>query len=548
MFASPSLLSCARCRRVRYSRVQALYRQLSTSATACESAQSSATLTPDHDFSDIAGELNRRKRKADAKRRQYGNTFVDHVLVTVRGGKGGSGASALTASLRGPSAPSGGNGGPGGSVYLTTSPSLTSLSTIRKRIIGGQGASGSGSFKHGRRGDDVLITVPVGTIVRELKREGEEERTVREEDDMGLDREDKRKRRWQRWFITHPSAKGEVSASEYADAETLLRREGRWVPRTPSFEETPPISFDLDRPLPEPILLAPGGQGGLGNPFFPSPRLASRGVLPPTQTFEFELKLLADVGLVGFPNAGKSTLLRALTGRKAEVAGYEFTTLNPQVGVVRVWEDGSWAGALESGEAVEESWREREDDGIARLLGEELPSMAVQSNPTLSSHQSQARVEKIRFTLSDNPGLLPLASQNVGLGHSFLRSIERSPVLVYVLDLTRPDPVADLKVLRTELEEYKEGLSGRAGVVVLNKADQVPEEVGRDKVARMQDELGQEGEIVTLSGKFGLGVERLVAALARRVERARAEKTVEVEKKERVVRVQKRVGFGFKRE
>ncbi|WVQ95893.1 hypothetical protein IAU59_002992 [Kwoniella sp. CBS 9459] len=506
----------------------------------------------DHDFSDIEGELRRRKRKADAKRRQYGNTFVDHIMVTVRGGKGGSGAAALTASLRGPSSPSGGNGGPGGSIYLTTSPSLTSLATLKKRVIGGQGTSGSGSFKHGRRGEDVLITVPVGTIVRETNREGEEERTIREENDMGLDREERRKKRWLRWFITHPSASGEVSQEEYAEAETLLRKEGRWVPKVPDLDDPdhPPIYFDLDKKLDRPILLATGGLGGLGNPFFPSPRIASRGILPPNQTFEFELKILSDVGLVGFPNSGKSTLLRALTGRKAEVADYEFTTLNPQIGVVRVWEDGKWAGALdlEGGEAVEETWREREDDEIARLLGEELPSMRVkpaqvpqQSSSVDAEEQleppgrGRGQVERIRFTLSDNPGLLPLASQNVGLGHSFLRSIERSPVLVYVLDLTRPDPSSDLGVLKNELEEYKEGLSDRAGIVVLNKADQVDEEDGRAKIQALRDVVDGV-EVIPLSGKYGLGVDKLVDTLARKVEVAREEKIKAVELEERMAK------------
>ncbi|OCF39665.1 GTPase [Kwoniella heveanensis CBS 569] len=480
-------------------------------------------------------------------------------MVTVRGGKGGSGAAALTASLRGPSSPSGGNGGPGGSIYLITSPSLTSLATLKKRVIGGQGSSGSGSFKHGRRGEDILITVPVGTIVRETHREGEEERTIREENEMGLDREERRKRRWLRWFITHPSAGGEVSQEEYAEAETLLRKEGRWVPKVPDLDDPdhPPIYLDLDKKLDRPILLATGGLGGLGNPFFTSPRIASRGILPPNQTFEFELKILSDVGLVGFPNSGKSTLLRALTGRKAEVADYEFTTLNPQIGVVRVWEDGKWAGALdlEGGEAVEETWREREDDEIARLLGEELPSMRAKAKPSNLAKVDEAsteeqdtdvsiprgggkgQVERIRFTLSDNPGLLPLASQNVGLGHSFLRSIERSPVLVYVLDLTRPDPSSDLNVLKNELEEYKEGLSGRAGIVVLNKADQVDEDEGRKKIDRLKAAAAGEGEdqgveVIPLSGKYGLGVERLVDTLAKKVEIAREEKVKDAETQE----------------
>ncbi|WVQ84798.1 hypothetical protein IAT38_006955 [Cryptococcus sp. DSM 104549] len=491
---------------------------------------STAPAAEEHDpeqFDDIAEELKRRRRKADAKRRQYGTSFIDHAIVTVRGGKGGNGAAALAASLRGPSAPAGGNGAQGGSVYLTTSSDLTSLATVRKRLIGAQGGSGSGAFRHGRRGEDLLVEVPVGTIIREIRREGEEERTLREEEEMGLDEEEKRRKRWQRWFIAHPSAGGELSEEEYVEGEAMLKRERRWTQHTPSFAEVPPLELDITRPLSEPVLLAAGGQGGLGNPFFSSTRLASRGSLPPTLTFEFELKLLADVGLVGFPNAGKSTLLRALTGRKAEVAGYQFTTLNPQIGVVRVYEDGTWAG--QGGEVVEETWVEREREAAARLTGEQ--AFAPAPTPSLSPGGAP-RLERTRFTLSDNPGLLPSASANVGLGHAFLRGIERSPVLAYVLDLTRPSPAEDLASLRAELEAYKPGLAGRAGVVILNKGDGVDEATGRARVSAVEkavEALGDDGEVIVLSGKYGLGMERLVSTLAERVEVARQEREAEKE-------------------
>ncbi|WWD04440.1 hypothetical protein V865_002509 [Kwoniella europaea PYCC6329] len=496
----------------------------------------------------MAGELRRRKRKADSKRRQYGNTFVDHLLVTVRGGKGGSGACALQATLKGsgPSAPCGGNGGSGGSVYLTTSPSLSSLTTLKKRVIGGQGSSGSGAFKHGRRGEDVLITVPVGTIVREIRREGEEERTVREENDLGLNDEEKGKRKWQRWIVTHPSAGGEVSPEEYKDAEDLLRREQRWNILTPTFDEVPPIEMDIDQPLVEPVLLAKGGLGGLGNPFFNSPRVSSKGFLPPTQTFEFELKLLADVGLVGFPNSGKSTILRCLTGKQAEIAGYQFTTLNPQIGVVRVYDDGGWVSNLEEGEEVEESWIRREKEEIARLLGEQ-----VFPDPQLPQKKTQREVERIRFSISDNPGLLPLASENVGLGHSFLRSIERSPVLVYVLDLGKTSPVEDLKVLKHELESYKEGLSERANVVVLNKGDTVDEDEGKEKIKEIEKYLNgqeKESEVIVLSGKYNLGVQNLVNTLVEKVELAREERKRGLKEKERLKdSAKKSSSFGLRR-
>ncbi|OXC68070.1 hypothetical protein AYX13_03279 [Cryptococcus neoformans] len=497
----------------------------------------------DPDFEDVVGELKRRRRKADAKRRQYGASFIDHAIVTVRGGKGGNGAAALEASLRGPLFPSGGNGAQGGSVYITTSPELTSLATVKKRLIGGAGGPGGGAFKHGRKGEDLVVQVPVGTIVRELKREGEEERMEREEDELGLSDAEKKKKRWQRWFIAHPSTKGEVSEEEYAAGEDLLRREKRWIAHTPSFDHTPPFHLDITEPLDEPVLIASGGSGGLGNPFFPSPRLASRGTLPPTHTFEFELKLLADVGLVGFPNAGKSTILRALTGRRAEVAGYQFTTLNPQIGVVRVYEDGSWGVGKEE---VVETWIEREREDLSRQTGSPFPASRIKKS-------QEDKLERLRFTLSDNPGLLPMASQNVGLGHSFLRSIERSPVLAYVLDLTKPSPVQDLQVLKEELEAYKPGLSERAGVVVLNKGDAVPEEQGKKRVEDVTAFVNENksGEVIVLSGRYGLGMERLVALLADKVEKARVERADMLDRERNAVKEEPIShwvsGFGLKR-
>lgn len=439
-----------------------------------------------------------------------GSSFVDHVVVSVRGGTGGSGTAAfvpMKSSSSGP--PSGGNGGAGGAVYFTTSPRVSSLSGVPKRIRGGQGSNGLGSYRHGRKGEDVVIELPVGTVVQELARESDEERVRRDEAALGFGEDELRVLRRSRTFVKHPS--GEISDDDYVEAERTLWREGRIRQE----DRSEAIEFDIDQPLDNPVLISPGGLGGLGNTHFVNPlqphkppRLASRGTTPSTITLSLELKLLADVGLVGFPNAGKSTILRALTGRRAEVAEYQFTTLNPQVGVVRVLDDGTWRGGLPEGEMIEETWRERAKE-----------AEGVEKRSSSAAAAGGDAIESARFTISDNPGLLPLASENYGLGHSFLRSIERSLVLAYVLDLGRPSPNDDMRALEKELEAYKPGLSRKSRLVIINKADDVDEQVGKAKLAAI--ELGQEMELVVVSAKYGLGMSKVVHTLARRVEEAR---------------------------
>ncbi|ORY34623.1 hypothetical protein BCR39DRAFT_513655 [Naematelia encephala] len=481
----------------------------------------------DENFDDFAKELLRRKKVTEAKRRQRGGGFVDHMRVLVRGGKGGSGCAAFAQELSG--RPSGGRGGSGGAVYLKTNPHLTSLNSVKSRYFGPSGSHGSGSVMHGKGGEDIFIEVPVGTVVREVRRTGEGEAILKKEQEEEIEPAERQRRRWERWFIRHPSLglpgmieEDEEWTKEFKKAERLLREIKRWHPLTPDFERSPPIVLDIAEPLEEPILLSAGGAGGLGNVFFAAQsegnyktsRIASTGAMPYTSMFEFELKLLADVGFVGFPNAGKSTLLRGLTGRRAEVAEYEFTTLNPQVGVVIVYENGSWEGQREEGEVVEETWRERQ--AYAGGLIPRRPGGARQED----------KHEVLRFTISDNPGILPLASENVGLGHSFLRSIERSLAIAYVVDLSRKRPQRDLKVLRDELEAYKPDLSRRGGLVILTKADEVDEETGRQKIEAVREMIEQmdpngEIEVVVLSGKYGLGMKGLVEVLARKVTAAR---------------------------
>ena len=467
--------------------------------------------------------------------------------------------------------PSGGHGGQGGSVYIRTSPTLTSLHSLARRVSAGTGSNGQGDTLHGKPGEDTVIEVPVGTVVREIRRKSDpgsrfaqwQDSTSRTsqsatgtqklamvENDVDSDEvqqskveadleevvhpiTEEEKKHWDKVFVLYPGA--EFTRPEYRRAESRLRQAGRAEKPPPSFDQLAPKQFDLEVPTTgDPILLARGGSGGVGNPFFAGfsgprqPRIASRGTIPYTSTYEFELKILADVGLVGFPNVGKSTILRTLTGRRAEVADYSFTTLNPQIGVVRVMSDGRYG--TEEGTVVEDTVRERELDAQARSKAEYRPLPRSDRIRSTKRGGPDEVWEVSRFTISDNPGILPMASENVGLGHSFLRSIERSLALAYVLDITRPDPAGDLMTLRNELDTYKEGLTAKGTVVLLNKGDQVDEAVGKDRlesVKRLVETLPEgNGVFVTvLSGKFGLGLKRMVQKLSERIEKERNQVT-----------------------
>ena len=250
-------------------------------------------------------------------------------------------------------------------------------------------------------------------------------------------------------------------------------------------------------------------------------------------TLELELKLLADIGLVGAPNAGKSTLLRALTAGRARstVAGYAFTTLNPVVGVVRVAEDGSIFGGEDESqgavydETVVEKQREKE------LMG----SGTFEDIPTRNRALGDAH-EAFRFTIADNPGLIEDASDNVGLGHSFLRSMERSLALIYVIDLSGPETWDELRMLREELEKYKTGMSKQARMVIANKADLLAAEgdleeaqFARAKLARLEgfvrDEMDHDDrvlDVVPTSGKYSQNLRSVLRKLRTYVEEARS--------------------------
>ncbi|KAF9467721.1 GTPase [Collybia nuda] len=543
---------------------------------------------------DKPGQLNdqdfdalRRRRKTEWKRKQGGQSFLDNLIVNIRGGTGGDGCAAFHREKFKPfGPPSGGNGGRGGDVYILPTPHLTTLSTIPKRIRGEPGGNGQGTWQNGRNGSPLIIRVPLGTVVRELPRDdprrAKDEWEAEEESMEGLTPSVKRdKMRDNRWVHYPRYSEANVQRDTFKDAEAALykqERERRLARRKRALQE--PIYLDLDKeenieraidaPLgikqhePTGHLIASGGLGGLGNPHFTSPlnrspKFATRGHEGERITLSLELKLLADVGLVGMPNAGKSTLLRALTGgrAKSEVAGYAFTTLNPVVGVVRVADDGKFEGGISENLVHDETWVEEKHEREKMESGEYAQALTrnqivnkenLEETPrpldsSLRAGHHFDLVETFRFTIADNPGLISRASENVGLGHSFLRSMERSLALVYVVDFSGPAPWDELHVLREELEKYQPGMSTKARMVIANKADLLggngdPAQVeeAKSKLRRLEKYVQTEMvihhsntdassdiflDVVATSAKFSQNLPKVVSLMRTYVERAR---------------------------
>jgi GTP-binding protein len=322
--------------------------------------------------------------------------FKDEHTICVRGGKGGDGIVAFRREKFVPKGgPAGGDGGDGGSVILLASHQLATFSDMPDQIHfrAENGASGEGSNRTGATGDDLEVEVPVGTIVRERE--------------TGL----------------------------------LLR--------------------DLDAPGAT-VVVAQGGKGGFGNAHFKNsqnqaPRTRTKGAPGEERWLSLELKLLADAGLVGLPNAGKSTLLSRLTRARPKIAAYPFTTLTPYLGIV--------------------------------------------SAPGYRS-----------FTLADLPGLIEGASKGHGLGHEFLRHIERTRVLVHVVDLFGGDPAGAYRQVRAELLAYGHGLAERPEIVVANKVD-----IGPPGELLKELSAAVDREVVPVSGVTGEGLPRLVQAIVERL-------------------------------
>lgn len=347
--------------------------------------------------------------------------FQDKCRTTVYAGSGGDGCVSFAREKyieEGP--PNGGDGGSGGSIYIQAVEGLTSLHKLARRgvIKAGKGRNGQGKSKGGKRGDDVLIQVPVGTVVREINRYDpvaeEESRmleatTTPDEEDGVPELRPVRRDRW----VLYPGSK----SSDFLT--TTFPKSSPRRPHLAAMEPEAPIYLDLSNHMDRPRLLAAGAVGGFGNPHFVTrssgrPRFASRGERGKMLELELELKLLADVGLVGKPNAGKSTLLRSLTNSRTRVGNWEFTTLSPNIGTVVL------------------------DNHKGRPIVE-----------------SRQKGRPTNFTIADIPGLVKDAHLDRGLGLGFLRHIERARILAFVVNLDNEDPVQALKNLWHELDAYE---------------------------------------------------------------------------------------------
>jgi len=339
--------------------------------------------------------------------------FIDEAKIQVHAGQGGDGSAAFRREKYVPrGGPSGGDGGRGGSVWAVADRNLNTLIDYRFARIhrAEDGDGGRGSDKDGRGGKDAVLRVPVGTIVRDAQ-----------------------------------------SGEPLAD----LARDG-------------------DR-----ALLARGGRGGLGNLHFKSsinraPRQYTRGEPGESRELALELRVLADVGLLGLPNAGKSTFIRAVSSARPKVADYPFTTLDPSLGVVRIAHDAS-------------------------------------------------------FVVADIPGLIEGAAEGAGLGHQFLRHLARTRLLLHLVDIAPADesaaPVQGVRAIVRELRKYDEALYRKPRWLVFNKADLAPD--ADERIARILRALRWKGPWFKVSALSGAGcsdlcnaVYRLLAA-APKVTRAR---------------------------
>lgn len=324
------------------------------------------------------------------------NLFTDRVKITIKSGDGGDGMNSFK-SFKGKPAcgPDGGDGGNGGNVYIVADGSMNDLLSFRytSKFFAGDGERGGSNKCFGRFGTDVVIKVPLGTVVKDFE-------------------------------------SGTVIADMFEEGEKKL--------------------------------IAEGGRGGKGNVRFTTsrrhaPNFAQKGEKTEPHILALELKVIADVGIIGFPNVGKSTLLSKISAAKPKIANYHFTTLSPNLGVVKYYDNS--------------------------------------------------------FVAADIPGLIEGASDGAGLGHDFLRHIERTRMLVHVVDVSGTegrDPVEDFKKINAELSGYSKKLAALPQIIALNKCDVAGAE---ENVATFKKKYSRKYKIFPITAVSGEGTDKLVECL-----------------------------------
>lgn len=388
--------------------------------------------------------------------------FIDQIKVFARAGHGGKGSvSFLREAFRPKGGPAGGNGGRGGDVYLEADHDINNLVAqfYQPRLLAEDGAHGMGKNKEGLAGKDLLIKVPCGTLVWRLTPKtvpGVEFHDVPEETPE-TDEEDPSSEEQQRGVIRYAGDERALEIDLEADENAGSRDDWR---------KNAELVADLTEHG-QRVLLCKGGRGGLGNKNFATarhqtPRFAQPGESGEEGEFLFELRIIAEVGLVGYPNAGKSTLLTAVSRARPKIAAYPFTTLHPQIGIAE-YEDFK------------------------------------------------------RLTFCDVPGLIEGAHNNVGLGHEFLRHISRCRVLAIIVDMAGTDgrhPWDDYRQILNELELYEPALLEKPHVIVANKMDEPAAVENLVKFRRRIRGI----KIIKMAAAFDEGVEEFKTQLREMVE------------------------------
>ena len=388
--------------------------------------------------------------------------FIDEIKIYASAGHGGKGCVAFhREAYIAKGGPSGGNGGRGGSVILQADHDLNNLiaQCYQPRLIAEVGEPGLGKGMDGHAGKDLVIKVPCGTLVWRLPSVAKTGGNSEDEDEN----EDEKPA-----FKTSASKRPlfRRAGSELAQ-EVDLSKEGAGEASAGSSPKGELVA-DLTENGQQ-FVLCKGGRGGLGNRNFATaarqtPRFAQPGEPGEEGDYLLELRIMAEVGLVGYPNAGKSTLLTAISKARPKVAPYPFTTLHPQIGIV---EYADWH----------------------------------------------------RLTVCDVPGLIEGAHKNVGLGHAFLRHIERCKILVLLLDMAGADnraPWDDYKQLLKELELYDPALLEKSRLVVANKMD---ESVAEENLKQFKKKI-RKVSLLPISAAFDQGVEEFKKTIREAVEKA----------------------------